>query len=182
MPCSTPSRRWRCRFVAVQIGMRMEAGWPTDGRASCRAVDVRADEAIRIPGIRWSRQQILFSVPAEKLRTGRDSCVAHELTHLLAPGIRQPDRTLAKGLAVHLQALFDVETGDPLRDAETKRERADFGAERQLAYLQEGAFVRFLIERHDLATDLRVHNGERCVPVFGCDLDALEERWVAFLG
>jgi hypothetical protein len=199
-------RAWQ--FVPEQIGTTVEDGWPTDWPGFLpRAIDVTADESISIPGIRWGRQQILFSVPAAKLRNGRDSCVAHELTHLLAPGFRQPDRMLAEGLAVHLQALFDVETGDrsyptdgedlhdktrrliaevgyriPLREAETARERADFGVDRQLAYLQEGSFVRFLIERHGMATYLRVHDGEGYGPVLGRDLDALEQEWASFLG
>src|SRR5262249_34863727 len=149
-------RAWQ--FVPGQIGTTVVNGWPSDWPGFLpRAIDVLADDSIRIPGIRWSRQQILFSVPAAKLRTGRDSCVAHELTHLLAPSFRQPDRMLAEGLAVHLQSLFDRETGDcsyptegedlhdrtralvaqvgrriPLREAEATRERVDFGAERQL--------------------------------------------------
>jgi hypothetical protein len=199
-------RAWR--FVPAEIGTHVEAGWPTDWPGFLpRVIDVRADASTRFPEIRWSGQQILYCVPAEKLRTGFDSCVAHELTHLLAPSFRQPDRMLAEGLAVHLQALFDAETGDrsyptegedlhertraliarvgqriPLRAAETARERVDFGAERQLAYLQEGSFVRFLIERHGMTTYMRVHNGGGYASVLGRDLDALESEWARFLG
>jgi hypothetical protein len=57
-------------LIPAEIGTTIENDWPTDWPDFLpRVIEIQADDSIRIPGIRWSRQQILCSVPAGKCAT-----------------------------------------------------------------------------------------------------------------
>ncbi|MEM1178252.1 MAG: DUF2891 domain-containing protein [Acidobacteriota bacterium] len=170
-----------------------------------KELDVEYGGRLRIdldPGHRFPSQNgdQLF-IPAGPL--GKENkyglSLVHEITHAVAPSAHRPDRFFDDGLAVHLQEKLGeapsfphfndelhaatrkaaAEHGDflALAEAEQKRWRGT-AEESRLAYLQEGSFVRFLIESRGLEAFWRVYrDGAALETVYGQGFDALEAAW-----
>ena len=133
---------------------------------------------------------------------GRGPAIVHEIVHIVAPcGHRQWRGLLREGLAVCLQERFggdsdfsypnmgrDVHAeaarliaahGGPINLADTDRVRREStGRERRLSYLQQGSFVRFLIETHGVPRFMEIYEGNCFTQVCGVDLPALERAWL----
>jgi len=129
--------------------------------------------------------------------------VVHEVTHVVAASAYRPNRFYDDGLAVYLQTKFGVASSFPdfgrdlhqetvataeksggflpLAETEKTRRTTRDSDLRRLAYLQEGSFTRFLIERDGVEKYLRVYFGESLEDVYGQDLEALEDEWRALL-
>lgn len=127
--------------------------------------------------------------------------MVHEITHVVAASAYRPDRFYDDGLAVYLQWKFGLASSYPnfeqelheatvaaaqenqgfipLAETERTRQRTRSGLLRRLAYLQEGSFTRFLIERDGLKPYLRVYFGESLDAVYGKSLETLEVEWKA---
>jgi hypothetical protein len=132
---------------------------------------------------------------------GSRLAIHHELTHALIPGAGGGDRLLVEGLGVHMQDLFgspnypDLEqtpyeamvrlqseagTTIALKDSEAARLSSPTGEQRQLAYAQQGAFVRWLIGTGGLSRFMQVYEGRGDFEtVYGASLDTLERTWRA---
>ncbi len=150
----------------------------------------------------------VVNVPAGRLAaedegSGYGISLVHEITHVVAASAYRPDRFYDDGLAVYLQSRFGTASSYPDFGRDLHRETADLAAEaggflplaetertrrstdsrqlRRLAYLQEGSFTRFLIERDGVEPYLRAYRGERLAEVYGKDLAALETEWRALL-
>lgn len=134
---------------------------------------------------------------------GRGTAIILVITGVVAPSRhREWGRFLEMGLGVYLQERFgdDEDPSYPTmgRDLheETVRLARDFGrlislgkAERErtattrfrrartLAQLEEGSFVRFLIESRGLARFLKFYDGAPPRQVYDMDLAALEAEW-----
>jgi hypothetical protein len=131
------------------------------------------------------------------------TAVIHELTHLIAGTSGDSNGTLDEGLAVYLQATFGdrydrsfpTEGADlhaaaaaaiaehnvalPLTTTPNARLTARSASERRLAYLEEGSFVRFLIEERGLACFLQVYRAQASwKDVFGTERGDLEQAWL----
>ncbi len=65
--------------------------------------------------------------------------------------------------------------------AERVRNSEGFGRAHRLAMLEEGSFVRFLIESRGKAQFMKVFNGGTFRDVYGVGFCALEAAWVAHL-
>ncbi len=163
----------------------------------------RADNrsySIKIPASR-----IRGDAPGPPRIEGRGPAIAHEITHLLAPSSGHPSRYLDEGLAVYVQEKFGEEhggrpyptMGHDLHE-ETKRyalrnggyvsmrnvdnlRRGGNRLVRSLAYLQEGSFVRFLIEKHGLQRFMSLYEGGLYRTVYGKELREMEEEWHTFV-
>lgn len=194
-------------FVLSTLETPETEGWPTFWPDHLpRVVDIRVNDETAIPGTWWRPGAIDIFIPSEKLRNRRDSCIAHELTHLLAPSQGKPDRMLDEGLAVHVQELFDTLTGDcsyptlgkplheetrkaaaeagsyiPLATVESARNASSGGPLRRQAYLQEGSFVRYSIEKFGIGSHLSMHFGEAIKDALGFTQAELEDEWLSFL-
>lgn len=194
-------------FVLRELDTPMSDGWPTNWPHHLpRVIDIRIDDVTKIPGSWWRPGAIDIFIPTSKFKQQRDSCIAHELTHLLAPSQGKHDRLFDEGLAVHVQALFDDTVGDcsyptfgrnlhdetrisarealgyiPLKNVEEVRNADQTGPMRRLAYLQEGSFVRYLIEGFGIESYLSMHFGQTSEESFGLSMISLEENWKDFL-
>ncbi|MEM8995761.1 MAG: hypothetical protein AAGF23_13325 [Acidobacteriota bacterium] len=162
---------------------------------------VDLDPGHRVP--HQSGDQLFF--PASVL--GQDSdyglSIVHEVTHAVFPSAHRPDRFFDDGLAVHLQEKLGeapsfpqlreklhpatrrlaAELGGfiPLAETEAKRRRGS-GDTVRLAYLQEGSFVRFLIETRGLDEFIGVYrDGVALESVYGMSLGDLEAEWLEML-
>lgn len=146
---------------------------------------------------------VVIRLPAGRLQpddaSGAGLALEHELTHAIAPGGDRGDRLLVEGFAVHVQDLlgppaypdFDMSphetvrvlearTGStiPLAESEEARKRRESGDERQLAYAQEGSFVRWLIETRGLEAFLAFYRSDAGFESgLGTPLDVLERDW-----
>ncbi|MBQ4847952.1 hypothetical protein [Pseudoalteromonas sp. MMG005] len=136
--------------------------------------------------------------------------VIHELTHVYAVSAYRKqkkngyeDRFFDDGIAVFLQHRFGAvpeypdfghdlyravavaatEYGQLIRlaEAENVRHSAKTGLGRKLAYLQEGAFTQFLIERFGLTTYLEIYAGADVKVKTGYSLIELEKQWVTLI-
>ena len=131
-----------------------------------------------------------------------DLGIVHEVTHVLAASHARKDRDrfYDDGLAVHLQHRFGfapnypdfgldlytavaktaVEYGAliPLAEAEAVRGNREDSVGRKLAYLQEGAFTRFLIENYGLDEYISIYQGADPKEVTGHTFAELEAAWV----
>ncbi len=129
--------------------------------------------------------------------------LVHEITHVVAASAYRPDRFYDDGLAVYLQSRFgtassfpdfgrdlhretaalgkEVGSSLPLAEADRTRRWTDSQELRRLAYLQQGSFTRFLIERDGIELYLRVYRGESLAEAYGQDLATLEAEWRALL-
>jgi hypothetical protein len=147
-----------------------------------------------------------IKIPAGRIVEPDESgiSIVHELTHVVAASAYRPDRFYDDGLAVYLQSRFGVASSYPnfgrdlhretaraaadaggnlpLAEAEAARNASTSGDQRRLAYLQEGSFTRFLIERDGVDKYLRVFFGESLEEVYGKDLAVLEAEWLELLG
>ena len=70
----------------------------------------------------------------------------------------------------------------PLREAERERRvTTRFRRARRLAHLEEGSFVRFLIESKGLESFLRFYDGKSMEQIYGADLETLESAWKSMI-
>lgn len=134
---------------------------------------------------------------------GRGPAIAHEITHIIAPSSGKPTRYLDEGLAVFVQEKFgddksypnmgeDVHqvtaklirtVGEiiPLNRVEDTRNSAKSENLRRLCYLQEGSFVRYLIERYGLKDFMAMYEGKSFEKVYNKSLEDLETEWKDFI-
>lgn len=134
---------------------------------------------------------------------GRGPAIIHELTHIIARSVNKQTRYLDEGLAVYAEELFgfgiaypnlgrDLHqeaakyrfsegTSVPVERLETLRVSSGPERTRRGAYLQEGSFVRYLIESRGIAKFLRMYFGDAYEQVYNESLISLEEDWVRML-
>ncbi len=134
-----------------------------------------------------------------------DLGIIHEIVHVLAASYAREDqdRFYDDGIAVYLQHRFGstpnypdfgedlyVATARmaerhggliPLAITEETRGSAETPVPRQLAYLQEGAFTQFLIERYGLDTYFRIFHGLPLEEATGASLSQLEAEWTVLI-
>jgi|GEM_PF-6879687 len=134
-----------------------------------------------------------------------DLGIVHEVTHVLAASYNRKnrDRFFDDGLAVYLQHRFGyepnypnfrqdlyvavavaaVEHGSlvPLADAEAVRANRETPISRKLAYLEEGAFTQFLIEKYGLNAYFKIYHGMAPKDAVGKSMEELESAWVALI-
>jgi hypothetical protein len=113
---------------------------------------------------------------------GRGPAIAHEITHIIAPSRGKPNRYLDEGLGVFIQEKFGGDRSypnmgedvhkltarlirlegeiTPLKNAEKVRMSSKSGPKRRLAYLQEGSFARYLIEKYGLENFMTMYRGK----------------------
>ncbi|MEM8962210.1 MAG: DUF2891 domain-containing protein [Acidobacteriota bacterium] len=143
-----------------------------------------------------------INLPAGTLYNDPDGygiSMVHEITHVVAASAYRPDRFYDDGLAVYLQARFGMASSYPNFERDLHQETVAIAAEngwylslgkaenirrftksrvqRKLAYLQEGSFTKFLIERDGLEKYMKVYLGESLEDVYGKDLATLETEW-----
>jgi hypothetical protein len=130
-----------------------------------------------------------------------DLGIVHEITHVLAAsaGRARRDRFYDDGLAVFLEHRFGQNSGYPnfgldlyvayrmqeeahgqpvpLEKSEEVRNASRTGTGRRLAYIQEGAFTQFLIERYGLDAYFRIYHGQAPEEATGHPMAALEAQW-----
>ena len=177
------------------------------GRTSDEKIMIDISDKHRVPFTEGTK----IKMPANRIRgdaggpkriRGRGPAIAHEITHVVAVSKRK-DRFLDEGLGVYIQEKFggdrsypnmgkDVheETARliryykkriPLKKCEKVRKDRKAGVGQSVAYLQEGSFVRFLIENHGLDDFMRVFDGESYENVYGKSFDDLENEWAGFI-
>ncbi|MBY6204531.1 hypothetical protein [Halomonas denitrificans] len=132
--------------------------------------------------------------------------ITHEVVHVLAVSAyrRTRGRFFDDGLAVFLQSELDelpaypnfhrglhlqtakaaAERGGllPLEDTDSTRRNPPTREDLRLAYLQEGSFTQYLIERFGLDAYLRIYYGESPEDVVGSSLLELDGEWRALIG
>ena len=134
---------------------------------------------------------------------GRGPSIVYVMTRLIAPSRnRDWGEFLEIGLGIYMQEKFgeksDLSFPNMGRDLheETARTVADFGrfiplgkAERErtfttrfrrarrLAHLEEGSFVRYLIELKGIARFLKFYDGSPIKKVYAADFQSLERAW-----
>jgi hypothetical protein len=159
---------------------------------------------------RANGRQSRITIPADRIRgdaggaprvRGLGPAIAHEITHLVAKSRGCRNRYLDEGLAVYVQERFgeraypnmghDVheetkrysqKIGDliPVSDLEKVRKGGDTGR-RTLAYLQEGSFVRYLIERDGLPRFMSLYSCGTYLAVYGKSFSEVEQDWKRFM-
>lgn len=134
---------------------------------------------------------------------GRGPAIVHELTHIIAPSQGKPNRYLDEGLAVFMQEKFgagksypnmgeDVHqvtmrliktVGEPIPiyKLEETRNSSLTSNLRRLAYLQEGSFVKYLVEKYGLKDFMAMYEGKSYEKVYKKSLDDLEKEWKEFI-
>jgi hypothetical protein len=175
------------------------------GASATREIEVVLDPEQRVPYTEDpdARGMVVIRLPARRLKpadiAGSGLALEHELTHAIAPGSMREDRLLVEGLAVHVQdhvgpaaypdfemspheavRALQAETGAviPLGESEIARTRRESGDERRLAYAQEGAFVRWLIETRGLESFLAFYRSDAGYEEgLGAPLTELERQW-----
>ncbi len=134
-----------------------------------------------------------------------DLGVIHEITHVLAASFNRKnhDRFFDDGLAVYLQHRFGwspnypdfgqdlyiavakaaVKHGGliPLEITEKTRGESKTQIGRKLAYLQEGAFTQFLIERYGLNAYFRIYHGTPTNDAVHKSMEELEADWTKLI-
>jgi hypothetical protein len=135
---------------------------------------------------------------------GRGPAIVHELTHVIAPSQEKPNRYLDEGLAVFMQEKFGADKSYPnmgedvhqltsrlirkvgqpvsIYKLEETRHSSPSGDVRQLAYLQEGSFVRYLIEKYGLQDFMAMYEGKSYERIYKKSLEDLERDWKEFIG
>jgi len=135
---------------------------------------------------------------------GRGPAIVHEIAHIVAPSGRR-DRYLDEGLGVFIQEKFspkgdksypnmgyDVheETARALNELgkiiamselETERNARTFGPGRKVAYLQEGSFVRYLIESNGIEKFMQMYEGGSYEAAYGKAATSIYDEWIAFI-
>lgn len=166
------------------------------------------DVSPRHPVPAQARNTIL--IPAQRLDPERDPdgfgiSVVHEVTHVVAVSAYRgvPNRFYDDGLAVYLQTKFGTASSYPdfgqdlhevtvqvakehggflpLEITERTRRWSNSQLERRLAYLQEGSFTRFLIERDGVEKYWQIYRGEDPVEVVGKSREELWTEWLEVL-
>ncbi len=134
---------------------------------------------------------------------GRGPAIAHELTHVIAPSRNKPNRYLDEGLAVFIQEKFGTDKAFPnmgedvhkltarsirtvgkaipIHKLEETRNSSLTGDLRRLAYLQEGSFVRYLIEKYGIEDFMAMYEGKSYERVYKKSLEDLERDWNEFI-
>jgi hypothetical protein len=137
---------------------------------------------------------------------GRGPAIVHELAHVVVP-TRNSAWTglLSEGLAVYLQERLGA-PGDrsmpnmgrdlhqetnrivgatgrfvPLRDPISDRTLSELNCVRQITCIQQGSFVRYLIETHGLAKFMTVYDGGTFEAAYGVAPERLEADWQGFI-
>lgn len=174
------------------------------GSSEARNVTIRIETDRRVPYTedRDAEDTVVIRLPAGRFNPanveGSRLALHHELTHAIASGARTDDRMLTEGLGVHIEDLLGtsnypdfVQQPDevvrelqriiakvPLARSEPVRLDHESGDARRLAYAQEGAFVRWLINRYGLGRFLEFYRGtESYQSYFDRTLDELEHDW-----
>ena len=133
----------------------------------------------------------------------RGPAIPHEITHIIAPSSGKPNRYLDEGLAVFIQEKFggdksypnmgeDIHqvtaelirtVGEiiPLNRVEETRNSTKRENIRRLSYLQEGSFVRYLIEKYGLKDFMTMYEGKSFEKVYKKSLEDLETEWKDFI-
>jgi len=136
---------------------------------------------------------------------GRGPAIIHEVTHIIAKSAYFPDRFLDEGLAVYIQAKFEAE-GErnypnmgkeihkealkcmneygkiiPLKECEKTRRSKKSGLARRTAYVQEGSFAKYLIEKYTLQKFMEVYEGKTYSKIYGKSFEDLEKEWAGFI-
>jgi len=188
---------------AARIDATIDAISAYVGTPTRETIRIRLDDTRRTAVSR--RAERLIIIPLDRLPDR--SAVAHELTHLLAGPCPDSGSLWDEGLSVYLQEKFGwpgdrsfpAEGADlhretarrmlerrrilPLSEAARVRKAHPGGPERRLAYLQEGSFIRYLVERHGIAPILSVYRGEATVAeAFAQPFEDLEAEWRSSLG
>jgi hypothetical protein len=132
---------------------------------------------------------------------GRGPGIVHEVTHIVAPSRGRSGRFLDEGLGIYMQEKFGgpddrtypnmgrdlheetarlvQEYGKiiPLKNAEAVRADITKSFARGVAYIEEGSFVRHLIETYGLEKFMKVYEGDRYENVYGKEFGFLAEEW-----
>lgn len=141
-------------------------------------------------------------LPVDRV-ANRRSAVTHEIIHVIARSIGKSDRFLDEGLGVYMQERFGEDPSYPnfgrelhretvrlaggigylipLVNVEATRLASKGGTERQLAYLQEGSFVKYLIERYGIGQFMTMYKGLTYEATYGKPITELEQEWKNFL-
>lgn len=134
---------------------------------------------------------------------GRGPAIVHELTHVIAPSRGKPNRYLDEGLAVFIQEKFGTDkafpnmgedvhqltarliktVGEPIsiHKLEETRNSSMTVNLRRLAYVQEGSFVRYLIEKFGIKDFMAMYEGKSYETVYKKSLEDLERDWKEFI-
>ncbi|MCV2884793.1 hypothetical protein OE749_08795 [Aestuariibacter sp. AA17] len=196
---ATDIEQARQRVTAYLANVPGYTGTPIKGKlqvhvSSKHRTPYQDKEHIYVP-----EKRVLKSYESEGEHAGL--ALVHELTHVYAvSGFRyQRDRFYDDGLAVFLQhrlgtgpeypdfgedlivaaAKLSEKHGEliPLKQAENVRGAAKSGVARRLAYLQEGAFSQFLIERLGLEAYWQIYTGTPFETVAGRSFESFETEW-----
>jgi hypothetical protein len=160
-------------------------------------------------GIPYSEDNVIFA-PMRRLSWPRvdaagrlrdNLSLTHETTHVIDAG-KLENRFLTEGVAVYVAASVGAVSypnngvdlhvctrqlqdayGEAIgiQDSEKVRMAALSGLGRQLAYAQEGSFVRWLVETRGLPRFQRVLDAEPPEQVYGKPFGTLEKEWRASL-
>ena len=134
---------------------------------------------------------------------GRGSSIVHQLTLAIARSQGKPNRYLDEGLAVFMQEKFgrdksypalgeDIHqatarlirtVGEPIPIQKLEETRITGRASSliRLAHVQEGSFVRYLVETYGLQGFMAMYEGKSYEEVYKKDLDSLEAEWKEFV-
>ena len=186
-----------CRYAAAER-VKVEAYWGATWQGPIR-IHVDASYQISkalVPAFQGNRGFV--EMPLRRARNN-DGALLHELVHVYAPS---PNRFLAEGLAVYLQARLGGNKSLPNfgeRLASLARRRLpDSGSLTRLnavrtptplrvtmdemtAYIIGGSFVEFLIERYELPRFRILYETEDYESAYGKTLPELEQEWRAQL-
>jgi len=134
---------------------------------------------------------------------GRGPSITHEITHVISLSQGKPSRYLDEGLAVFMQEKFGTDKSYPNMGGDVHRITAkliktigEFIAIdklektrdasvpenlRRLAYLQEGSFVRYLIEEYGLNDFMAMYEGKSYEKIYNKSIEDLENEWKEFI-
>ena len=190
----------RTLVQAYLTGAETYAGAPYDTSLEVYIDPDRFSPYQQGSGIYLPEARVLNAV-ADRPDSRQDLGIVHELTHVLAASAFRAnrDRFYDDGLAVFLQHRFGDQPnypnfgedlyfataramrahGDliPLAEAEQVRGSRQDRTARRLAYLQEGAFTQYLIERFGLNAYFRIYQGEAVEEVTGVSFARIEDDW-----
>jgi hypothetical protein len=182
-----------CR-EAVREREKVEGFWGATWREPIRIHVSRAYHISRalVPGHFGNRGVIEMPLRSVREHTG---ALLHEIVHVYAP---HPNRFLAEGLAVYLQATLAGNPAFPTFGADLRplaarglsgetslealngvRTPHPLGTvmEEKTAYILAGSFVGFLVERYGLARFRRLYETEDYDAVYGKPFATLEREW-----
>lgn len=162
-------------------------------------IRIRIDPNQEIP---FATKEGAILLPPDRIYR-KQSAVTHEITHVIARSAGRPDRFLDEGLGVYMQERFGEDPSYPnfgrnlhrltlevaggvgglipLTKVESARQASKIGPERQLAYLEEGSFVKYLIEQYGIQRFMAMYRGQTSGWTYGKSLTELEQEWKDFL-